>query len=272
MRRLLTGLVSTGALFAKALSLCMAAEPTQSPGPWPTYNNGYDGQRFASAKQITPANVATLKRVCEAHLGDAGAFHSGPIVIGNVIYVTTAHTTVALDAMNCAIHWRHVYKPEQDEVYPVNRGLAYLDGRVFRGTGDGRVFALDATTGKLAWQVKAGDPLVGEFFSSAPIAWDGLVFIGAAGGDWGIRGFVIALDAKTGKERWRFYTIPMGNEIGAKSWKSPDDAKRGGGAMWTSYTLDAAAGELFVPVGNPAPDFAPDFRLGDNLFTDSLVV
>ena len=273
MSKLLSGLVSAGVLLANAPSACFGAAPEQTtPGPWPTYNNGYNGQRFSPAKQITRANVTTLKRVCEAHLGDVGSFHSGPIVIGTTIYVTTAHTTVALDATRCAIRWRHVYKPEQQEVYPVNRGVAYLDGRVFRGTGDGRVFALDAATGKLLWQVKAGDPLVGEFFSSAPIAWNGLVFIGAAGGDWGIRGFMLALDAKSGKEKWRFHTIPMGDETGANTWKNPDTARHGGGAMWTSYTLDTAAGELFVPVGNPAPDYAPDFRPGDNLFTDSVVV
>jgi alcohol dehydrogenase (cytochrome c) len=132
------------------------------PGPWPTYNNGYDGQRFSPAKQITPANVATLKRTCEAHLGDVGSFQSGPLVIGSSIYVTTSHTTVALDATTCAIRWRHVHKPVQDEVYAANRGVAYLDGRLFRGTGDGRIFALDAKTGKQLWQIKGGDPLVGK--------------------------------------------------------------------------------------------------------------
>jgi len=257
-------------VFAGFPPLCAGAG--EAPGPWPTYNNGYDGQRFSSARQITTANVASLKRACEAHLGDIGSFHTGPIVIGQTIYVTTAHTTVALNATNCTIRWRHVYKPAQEEVYAVNRGVAYLDGRLFRGTGDGRVLALDARTGKQLWMVKAGNPLVGEFFSSAPIAWKGLVFIGAAGSDWGIRGYVLALDAKTGKEKWRFYTIPMGDEPGADSWKIPETAKHGGGAMWTSYTLDVDAGELFVPVGNPSPDFAPDSRPGANLYTDSVVV
>src|SRR5262245_48379320 len=241
-------------------------------GPWPTYNNGYDGQRYSPATQITPANVGSLERVCEAQLGDAGSFHAGPIVIDDTLYITTAHTTVALDATNCAIRWRHVYKPEQQEVYAVNRGAAYLDGRLYRGTGDGRVLALDAHTGQELWRVKAGDPTKGEFFSSAPIAWKDLVFIGAAGGDWGIRGYVLALDAKTGAERWRFYTVPMGQEPGADTWARPEHAAHGGAAMWTTYTLDTSTGELFVPSGNPAPDFSPDARPGSNLYTDSLVV
>jgi len=272
--RLLPGfLIAAATLLAAFQSPCMAQGHHRSPpGPWPTYNNGYDGQRYSPAKSITPENVGTLKRVCEAHLGDAGSFHSGLIVIGRTLYVTTAHTTVALDAANCAIRWRHVYKPEQDEVYAVNRGVAYLDGHIFRGTADGRVIALDAKTGKQLWLVKAGDPLNGDFFSSAPIAWKGLVFIGAAGSDWGTRGYVLALDARTGREKWRFHTVPMGSEPGADSWKDPKTAAHGGGGMWTSYTLDTTTGELFVPVGNPAPDYAPDRRPGANLYTDSLVV
>jgi alcohol dehydrogenase (cytochrome c) len=273
-RRLLR--ITTGAamgLFASLGFTAIAAIDAQKlPGPWPTYNNGYDGQRFSAAAQITSANVSTLKRVCEVHLGDAGTFHSGPLVIDDTLYVTTAHTTVALDPRTCAIKWRHVYKPTQEEVYAVNRGVAYLDGGLFRGTTDGRVFALDAKTGKQLWLVKMADPTKGEFFSSAPIAWNGLVFIGPAGSDWGIRGFMLALDAKTGAEKWRFDTVPMGKEAGANSWKNPKTAVHGGGALWTTYTLDTVAGELFVPVGNPAPDYAPDWRPGSNLYTDSLVV
>ena len=260
-------------LIAVSPALSMAANESQaSTASWPTYNNGYSRQRFSPAAQITAANVSTLKRVCEANLGDSGTFHSGPVVIKDTLYVTTAHTTVALDSRTCAIKWRYVYKPAQQEVYAANRGAAYLDGRLFRGTGDGRIFALDARTGKQLWIIKAGDPTVGEFFSSAPIAWKGLVFIGAAGSDWGIRGFVLALDAKTGREKWRFHTVPMGQEAGADTWKNPETAAHGGGALWTSYTLDTATGELFVPTGNPAPDYAPDWRPGANLYTDSLVV
>lgn len=239
---------------------------------WLTYNNGYDGDRFSSAAQITPANVATLKRVCELSLGDAGAFHAGPLLVDGTFYINTTHTTVALDPRNCQIRWRYVYHPVEKEVYQVNRGLAYLDGRLFRGTGDGRVLALDAKSGRELWVKKAGDPTHGEFFSSAPIAWHGLVFIGAAGSDWAIRGFMLALDAETGHEKWRFYTIPMGDETGAETWKNPKTAEHGGGGLWTTYTLDPERRELFVPVANPAPDYAPDWRPGSNLFTDSLVV
>lgn len=255
-----------------ALAASRGALGEAAADQWPTYNNGYDGDRFSMAAEITPSNVGSLRRVCELELGDAGTFHAGPILINDTLYISTAHTTVALDPRSCAIRWRHVYHPAQTEVYAVNRGLAYLDGRIFRGTGDGRILALDAATGHELWVVKASDPTRGEFFSSAPIAWQGLVFIGAAGSDWGIRGFMLALDAKTGEERWRFHTIPMGKEAGAETWRNQKTAEHGGGGFWTTYTLDPGRGELFIPVANPAPDYAPDWRPGSNLYTDSLVV
>ena len=155
-------------LLATAASIVALALPSRAlpaaVDQWPTYNNGYDGQRYSSVARITPANVGTLKRVCEAQLGDAGAFHAGPIVIDNTLYVTTAHTTVALDATSCAIRWRHVYKPEQPEVYSVNRGAAWLDGRLFRGTGDGRMLAVDAlaATTRQQWEPKLRKVLTGK--------------------------------------------------------------------------------------------------------------
>lgn len=239
---------------------------------WPAYNNDPASQRYSPLAQITPQNVASLKPVCEVRMGEEGSFESGPIVIGDTMFVTTPHTTVALDATNCTLIWRAVHQPKQTDVFPVNRGAAYLDGRVFRGTPDGRLIAMDAKTGKVLWDVQAGDPKVGEFLSSAPIAWNGTVFSGVAGSDWGVRGHMMAFDAATGKEKWRFYTIPEGSDAGAETWKIPATAQRGGGAQWTSYTLDPATGEVFIPVANPAPDFAPATRPGSNLYTNSLVV
>lgn len=248
-----------------------SAAPVPDAG-WPAYNNDPGSQRYSTLAQITTQNAAQLKPVCEIRMGEEGAFESGIVVIGDTMYVTTPHTTAALNATSCAQIWRYVDQPKKKDVFPVNRGVAYLDGRVFRGTPDGRLLALDAKTGKLLWDVAAGDPAIGEFLSSAPIAWNGTVFTGVAGSDWGVRGHMMAFDAATGKEKWRFYTIPTGSDPGAETWKVPATAKRGGGAQWTSYTLDPQSAELFVPVANPAPDYIPGSRPGDNLYTNSLVV
>jgi alcohol dehydrogenase (cytochrome c) len=239
---------------------------------WSMYNGGYAGQRHADLDVISRDNAHSLAPVCSTVVGETGSFQTGPLVYGDTVFITTAHATLALDATTCAIIWRSTHASKRADVNPVNRGAAILDGRLFRGTPDGRLLALDAGTGRLIWEDSIGNSAVGEFVSSAPIAWNGTVFVGLAGGDWGIRGHVMAFDAVNGRERWRFYTIPMGSEVGADSWQIPETAKRGGGAQWTSYALDTAANELFVPVGNPAPDFAPQWRPGANLFTNSLVV
>ncbi len=263
-----------GALcFFAATGFAFAADSTKSPDvEWRGYNNAFDSQRYSPLAQITPSNVASLQQICGIRLGDDGAFESGLVMIGATLYVTTAHTTVALDPTNCAQRWRHVYVPEEAESFVINRGVAWLDGRLFRGTADGRLLAIEAKTGKELWRVRAADPNKGEEFTAAPIAWNGLVFLGPAGGDFGIRGRVAAFDAKTGKEVWRFNTIPEGKEAGAETWKIPATVKHGGGGTWTSYTLDPATGELFVPVGNPAPGYLPEKRPGANLYTNSVVV
>ena len=239
---------------------------------WPGYNRSYDGGRFTPVAQINPHNVAQLKPVCELRLGEEGPLQTGPLVIGDTMFVTTGHTTVAMNATTCAVRWRHIDDSGQQDPVSVNRGAAYAGGRLFRGMPGARLAALSASSGKVVWSVKVGEPARGEFVSSAPIAWHGMVFAGIAGSDLGVRGRVMGFDAGSGRELWRFNTIPMGSERGADTWSIPETAARGGGGMWTSYTLDPMTGELFVPVGNPAPDFLPDARPGLNLFTDSVVV
>jgi alcohol dehydrogenase (cytochrome c) len=262
---------TTAAAFA--VVTCGRGSPSAaSDVGWPGYSNSLDGQRFATLDQIDTSNVARLRPVCELQLGEEGPFQTGPVVVGDRMFLTTAHTTVAMNAATCALDWRHVDSTGQQDPISVNRGVAYLDDRLFRGMPGARLAALDVNSGKVLWDVKVGNLSVGEFLSSAPVAWRGMVFIGLAGGDWGIRGRVMGFDAASGKEVWRFYTIPTGSERGAETWHIPETAERGGGGTWTSYTLDTLSGELFVPVGNPAPDFLPAVRPGDNLFTNSIVV
>jgi len=167
----------------------------------------------------------------------------------------------------------------------VNRGAAYMDGALFRGTQDGRVLAYDFKTGKRLWEAQIADPSKGESAPAAPITWKGLVFIGNAGGDIkGVKGRMYALDAKSGKIVWEFYLVPKGQNDPARgplgrsplneaSWgNEPPGAPITGGATWTSYSLDPETGLLYVPGGNPAPDFAPGLRPGSNLYSGSVVV
>jgi alcohol dehydrogenase (cytochrome c) len=238
---------------------------------WSVYNHNFDGQRYSSLTQINAGNVKDLAPVCSLKIVDAGAFQSGPLVINGTIYVTAATTTVALDATSCAERWRADYTPTGPVSVPVNRGAAFLDGRLFRGTVDGKLQALDAATGKLIWQQSVTDANKGESLTAAPIAWDGLVFIGTGGGDLGIKGRMMAFSTADGHEVWRFDTIPTGSQTGAETWEAKDTAQTGGGGSWSSYTLDTKTGELFIPVGNPAPALNPDFRPGKNLFTNSVV-
>src|SRR2546425_147216 len=181
---------------------------------WAMYNMSYDGVRSSPLTEITVGNVQSLRPVCRIKLGEEGSFHTGPVVVGDTMFVTTAHSTVALDATTCKPIWRFVDPPTKADVYGVNRGVAYRDGRVFRGTPDGRLVALRSDSGRVLWNVKVGDPAVGEFTSSAPVAWGGTVFIGLAGGDWGGRGRVMAFDAATGEGKGRFWTGPVGDERG----------------------------------------------------------
>lgn len=239
---------------------------------WLSYNGTADGQRYAHVGQITPANAGQLAEHCRIKLDGSGSLHTGLVQLDGVLYLTTAHDTIALDATNCAQRWRHHYTPEQPEVFPVNRGVAYANGKLFRGTSDGRLLAIEAATGKTLWQQQVGDPLQGEFFSAAPIVWQGLLIIGSAGSDWGVRGRIMAYEQDSGREVWRFNTIPRGKEPGAETWHERGTARYGGGGSWTHYSIDMSTGEVFVPVGNPAPDILPGHRPGKNLYTDSMLV
>src|SRR2546421_204229 len=180
---------------------------------------------------------------------------------------------------------RHSLK---DSFLKVNRGVAYLDGRLFRGMQDGRVFAYDAGTGRRLWQTRIGDPEKGESVPACPVAWNGMVFIGNAGGDnKGVRGRMYGLDAVTGRRLWETYLVPASRDIvaastgggsdrmqdiAAKTWGNDAGDPITGGCTWTTYTLDPDRGLLYVSGGNPSPDFSERTRPGKNLFTNSVVV
>lgn len=267
------------AIMSIGLAQCSSNQaPSSAPGTtqivaqWPMYNGSYAGTRYSILNRINTRNAKQLAVVCKVSLGEIGAFQSGPVVVGDTVYVTTKDNTYALDATNCGIKWKSTYAPSQTEVFNTNRGVAFDSGKLYRGTQDGHVVALDATNGNTIWNVAAADPTKNFFFSASPIVWHGLVFIGVAGADWGTRGEIMALDAGDGHKVWTFELVPTGNAVGASTWGNRNAATTGGGSSWTSYSLDPQTQELFVPVGNPAPDFDGSYRPGANLFTDSLVV
>ncbi|MBI3248007.1 MAG: PQQ-binding-like beta-propeller repeat protein [Deltaproteobacteria bacterium] len=265
-------MVATLALMSTMLSSRVSNAAGPPDTDWLSYNGTVNGQRYSPLDQINVQNVASLAEVCRLKVDDSGTFQAGPLQIDGTLYLTNSYDTLAVDATNCTVRWRNVYKPEQEGVFLINRGVAFANGKLFRGTPDSRLLAIDAATGKTLWQQQVGDPTQGEFFSSVPVIWQGLLIVGSAGSDWGIRGRIMAYEQESGREVWRFYTIPRGNEVGAETWKDRNSARYGGGGSWTTYTLDMASGEVFVPVGNPAPDFVPSHRPGANLFSDSMVV
>src|SRR5690606_24198431 len=157
---------------------------------WNSYNGSLDSQRFSPLEQINKNNISELGEYCSVKIADGGSFQAGPIFVDGVIYVTSENITAAINASDCEIVWRDEYRPKNYVVYPVNRGVVYLNNMIFRGTTDGHLIALDAKSGKLIWENQVTDTFYGEFLSAAPIAWNGMVFMGTSGGDWGTIGRV----------------------------------------------------------------------------------
>jgi alcohol dehydrogenase (cytochrome c) len=243
-------------------------------GDWRAYNRTLEGDRASPLSQIDTGNVARLRPVCRFDLGERGPLESGLVVVAGTMYITTAKRTYAFDAATCALRWRHTYRyrPSPDFDLKVNRGVGYADGRLFRGANDGRVYALDARTGEELWNVVAGEVKKGETFPAAPVAWNGLVFIGNAGGDnFGVTGRMMAFDAGTGGRVWSYDLAPAAGGAG-RTWPSETETvPKGGGATWTSYALDTLTGSVFLATGNAAPDFLEQVRPGANLHTYSVV-
>jgi alcohol dehydrogenase (cytochrome c) len=269
------------------LTLAIGAPAWAGDEDWPSYNRTLTSERFVPHAEVTRENVSRLRKLCTYDTGIETGFQTGPIVVGGTLYATTELDTFAIDASNCKERWR-VHEDLASIGLKVNRGVALADGRLFRGLSDGRVVAYDARDGKRIWEQRIGEAARGESVPAAPIAWSGLVFVGNAGGDnYGVKGRMYALEAATGKIAWEFYLVPREQprsssqlEGGANwpeaaraaSWGNAADVPITGGATWTSYTLDPASGLLYVPGGNPAPDFVHGLRPGDNLYTNSVVV
>jgi alcohol dehydrogenase (cytochrome c) len=240
-------------------------------GSWLMYNKGYRGERYSLLQQIDAGNAGKLRPVCMFQLGEIGTFSTGPVVYDGVLYATTHLGTYAIDAMTCRKLWSHQHVAEGPEMNATNKGVALAGGRIIRGTQDGFLYALDAKTGTPLWTRQVADWSIGEGIGAAPIVWNDIVYVAKAGGDWGIRGRMMAFKVEDGSLAWSFDLIPDKDEPGADTWKDPDSLQHGGGAAWVTYALDRESDTLFVPVGNPGPDFNGKLRPGANLFTISTV-
>ena len=264
------------------LSVVVAAQVTsdrllraaEEPQNWITYSGGYASQRHSLLTQITPANVKNLELKWILPNQVFGAWQSSPIVVDGIMYVTQRPNDVlAVDAKTGRVFWQYRYNVSPDARVCCganNRGVAILGDTLYTGTLDGHLVALDKTTGRSLWDVAVGDPKLGYSITMAPLIVKDKVLVGSGGGEYGIRGFIAAFDAKSGKELWRFYTIPGSGEKGNETW--PGDAwKSGGASVWVTPSYDPALNLTYWGVGNPGPDFNPAQRMGDNLYTDSVV-
>ncbi|MGD9543016.1 MAG: pyrroloquinoline quinone-dependent dehydrogenase [Methylocystis sp.] len=277
-------IVETAQDFDAAHTAAAARPVPPDDGLWPSYNKTLTSDRFSSLNEINRENAARLKVLCTYDTGQYTGFNSGLLMVEGALLFATEYDTFSIDPTTCRENWRkhENYTPATPQ--GVNRGVAYLDGRVFRGTQDGRVLAYDFKTGERLWETAIADPRKSESAPAAPIAWNGLVFIGNAGGDFkGVKGRMYALDAATGRIVWEFYLVPKQpgdptrgpqgeTPLDASSWKMAANLPISGGATWTSYTLDPQTGLLYVPGGNPAPDFAVMLRGGENLYANSVIV
>ncbi|HWC98680.1 MAG TPA: PQQ-dependent dehydrogenase, methanol/ethanol family [Candidatus Sulfopaludibacter sp.] len=250
------------------------ARARTEPANWLTYWGDYGGQHYSPLAQITTANVRQLQARWALQIPGDSVVESVPLVVNGVMYTTGQPGQVgAIDAATGRLLWRYERKQKAVNPYEGNRvvrGVAVLGNRVFFGTLDAALVALDAQSGAVVWETQVADTMQGYSITGAPLAVKNMVITGIAGGEYGIRGFIDAYDAATGKRLWRFHTTAGSGEFGSETWAA-DSWQRGGGATWLTGSYDPALNLLYWGVGNPGPDLNGDVRKGDNLFTCSVV-
>jgi alcohol dehydrogenase (cytochrome c) len=241
------------------------------------YGMGYDQKRFSPLDRIDRGNVKRLAPAWVYSLADNRGQESFPLIRDGVMYVTTHAATMAIDAMTGVQIWKTTvdYPAETPRVACcgiVNRGLAMLDGMLYRTTLDANVIALDAATGEEVWRTNSIDFRTGYSMTVAPLIADGVVIVGVSGGEYGIRGYIEGYDPKTGERLWRTYTVPAPGEAGSETWKDDEgDAwQHGGGPAWLTGTYDPELNTVYWGVGNAA-SWNAGVRPGDNLYTSSVL-
>ncbi len=268
-----------------ALGLTLAAASTAQAQNWPVYGGDTGNTRYSTSKQITAANVGKLSVAWALQLGTTRSQESTPILVGDTLFVTSSFgpkNTFAVNAKTGEVKW--TYQPEipkgidQYACCDVNnRGVAYNDGKIFLGRLDSHIVALDANTGKELWKTSIVDYTGGSVITSPPTLAKNLVITGFGGGEYGVRGAIVALDQKTGKEVWRTHTVPMGNEPGADTWKG-DSGANGGGVAWYIGSYDPKLNLVYYGTSNPSPwsasvrgNDSSDIGKFTNLYTASVL-
>ncbi len=288
---------SGGPVITKSINVSQAqlTNADKQGADWLHTNGGYAQTRFYPGKQINTSNVKNLRPEFSFQTEVRESMETAPIVVDGIMYMTTSFNHVyALDATTGKEFWHYKHKMGAITTFccgPNNRGVAIEGGKLFMGTLDAKMVALDAKTGKLLWETQIADPEKGYSETMAPTVIDGKVLIGTNGGEYGVRGFVKAFDAKDGKLLWTFYTIPEKGHEGV--WAVNDATGRNmhrdikaekeqlarnssfyqtlGGGVWMNPAVDVKTRTVFFVVGNPSPDLYGAERPGDNLYTNSMV-
>jgi len=267
------------------IAVMLGAVQAANASDWGVYGGDTGNTRFSENKQVNAGNVSKLSVKWALQLGTNRSQESTPIIVGDTMYVTSSFgpkNVFAVDAKTGEVKWR--YSPEipkgvdQFACCDVNsRGVSYSDGKIFFGTLDARLIALDAKTGKEVWASKVVDYTQGSVITSPPTVTKNAIVTGFGGGEYGVRGAIVGFDTKTGKELWRTSTVPTGSEKGADTWKN-DSGKYGGGAAWFIGSYDPKLNLVYYGTSNPAP-WAAAVRGNDssevgkftNLYTASVV-
>ena len=268
-----------------AFAAALGAASLASAQSWPVYGGDNGNQRFSQGSQITPANVNKLNVKWALQLGSNRSQESSPILVGDTLYVTSSFgpkNVFAVNAKTGEVRWK--WSPEMPkgvEQYACcdvnSRGVSYSDGKIFVGRLDAKVTALDAKTGKEVWTQTVVDYTQGSVITSPPTVAKNVIITGFGGGEYGVRGALVALDQSTGKEVWRTYTVPVGNEKNADTWKG-DTGKTGGGAAWNVGSYDPKLNLVYYGTSNPGPwtaivrgNDSSDIGKFTNLYTASVI-
>ena len=256
----------------------------KEPQNYLTYGGDYASTRYSTLTQITPANVKSLNLSWVYQAAVTGSWQPTPLVVDGMMFLTQRpNDVIALDATTGRVFW--IYRYTNEDVIACcgsnNRGVAVLGEMVYMGTLDGHLVAIDVRSGREVWKTRVANSKEGYSVTVSPLALKDRIVVGVGGGEYGIRGFISAYHAQTGKELWKFYTVPAPGEQGHETWEAcPPNSKtycdseawkHGGGSVWVTGSFDPELNLTYWGTGNAGPDSNPEQRPGDHLYPTSVV-